>query len=142
VVSHLVSPAGILRFLIFCYDYFWTYATLRTWYFILTGFITTFRQIIWRRESPLIRRHRNLTTVETFPRGTGGIYRTTTELNSGSHRNCSATRANPDIGYSLVENDPLVTRFGFPWRWRDSVNGSLCDWLPLSPSPLSRLTLL
>jgi hypothetical protein len=55
---------------------------------------------------------------------------------------CSATRANPDIGYSLGENDPLVTRFGFPWRWRDSVNGSLCDWLPLFPSPLSRLTLL
>jgi hypothetical protein len=55
---------------------------------------------------------------------------------------CSATRANPDIGYSLVENDPLVTRFGFPWRWRDSVNGFLCGWLPLFPSLLSRLTLL
>jgi hypothetical protein len=27
---------------------------------------------------------------------------------------CSATSAKPEIGYSLVDNDPLVTRFGHP----------------------------
>jgi hypothetical protein len=62
--------------------------------------------------------------------------------NNSEHDTWNATRAKPDIGYSLVDNDPLVTRFRFPWRWRDSVNGSFCDWLPLFPSPLSRLTLL
>jgi hypothetical protein len=35
----------------------------------------------------------------------------------GDGAQCSATSAKLDIGYSLVDNDPQVTRFGFPWRW-------------------------